>query len=127
MKTKKKKILLIDDEKDFVETVKWNLEKTGKYTVSMETEPSHALAVAKVFKPDLIILDVMMPGMDGGDVERQVKEDEELKGTPIIFLTAIVREEETETDKGEIAGHVFLSKPVSLDKLVKYIDKYVRK
>jgi CheY-like chemotaxis protein len=127
MSKNKKKILIVDDEKDFVEMIKWNLEKTGEYKVTVETESKHALDVAKVVKPDLILLDVMMPGMDGADVEYQIKKEEELKDIPIIFLTAIVKEEEIESEGGVIAAHVFLAKPVSLKKLVDCIEKNIKK
>ena len=94
MKKKKREILLIDDEKDFVEMVEWNLEKTGRYNVTIETKPECAFDVAKKIKPDLILLDVMMPSMDGGDVNSKLKSDQELKDIPVVFLTAIVKEEE---------------------------------
>jgi CheY-like chemotaxis protein len=127
VKKKKIRILLVDDEKDFVKMVKWNLEKTGRYKVIVETEGRHALAVAKVAKPDLILLDVMMPGIDGGDVERQIKNDEDLADTPVIFLTAIIKEEEINSKDGTIAGHVFLSKPVHLSKLIQCIEDKIKK
>ncbi|MCX5692557.1 MAG: response regulator [Candidatus Omnitrophica bacterium] len=127
MNKNKKKILIVDDEKDFVEMVKWNLEKTGGYKVTVETESKYALDVAKVVEPDLILLDVMMPGMDGADVEYQIKKEEKLKDIPIIFLTAIVKEEEIESEDGAIAGHVFLAKPVTLKQLVDCIEKNIKK
>lgn len=122
----KKKILIIDDEKDFVDMVKWNLEKTGKYKVTIETDPRHGFGVAKATKPDLILLDVIMPAMDGGDVERQMREDKEIKDIPIVFLTAIVKNEEVPSEDGKIAGHSFLAKPVSLDKLIESIEKNIK-
>src|SRR5947209_1406035 len=84
----KKRILIIDDEASFARMVKLNLEKTGAFEVRAESKAGYALATAREFKPDLILLDVIMPAMDGGDVANQIKRDRNLKGTPIIFLTA---------------------------------------
>ena len=70
----KKRILIIDDEAGFTRMVKLNLEKTGQFEVREENKATYALAAAREFKPDLIILDVIMPTMDGGDVFNQIHE-----------------------------------------------------
>jgi len=123
----KKKILVIDDEKNFGEMVKMNLEDTGRYTVKIETKGIKALDTVKEFRPDLILLDVVMPDIDGGSICHQIKSDEELKDIPIVFLTAIVREEEIAPYNGIIAGHPFIAKPVTVEKLIDCIEKNLKK
>ncbi len=122
-----KTILIIDDEVSITKMVKLNLEQTGKYKVETENKGLSTLATAKRCKPDLIILDVMMPGVDGGSVAFQLKEDPETKSIPIVFLTAAVTEEETASKGGTLGGHPFIAKPVSLEKLIAFIEKHIRK
>src|SRR5712691_3253920 len=90
----KKRILLVDDEATITRTLKLYLEGTGAYEVRAENRGSAALEAARTFKPDLILLDVAMPDMDGGDVAAQIRGDEALKDSPIVFLTALVKKQE---------------------------------
>lgn len=119
----KKKILVVDDEKDFTGMVKLNLEATGKFEVRTENQGGKALSAAREFRPDLILLDVMMPETDGGTVAAQIQNNADLSKTPIIFLTAIVTKEEVEEAGGAIAGHPFIAKPVKTDRLVSLIEE----
>src|SRR5678815_5420661 len=80
----KKRILIVDDEVPFTRMVKLNLEKTGAFEVRAENRATYAVAAAREFKPDLIILDVIMPGMDGGDVQNKLKRDRSLRHTPCL-------------------------------------------
>jgi two-component system sensor histidine kinase/response regulator len=77
------------------------------------------------FQPDLVILDVMMPELDGGRLAAQMKDDPVLAETPVIFLTGSVRKEEVEDKQGIIGGMPFLAKPVQLDELLDWIDRLV--
>ncbi|MFA5114730.1 MAG: response regulator [Candidatus Omnitrophota bacterium] len=122
----KKRILLIDDEENFTKLVKFNLEGTGRYEVRTENTGSRGLAVAKEFKPDLVLLDVMMPEIDGGEVCYQLDSDEETNDIPVVFLTAAVDKQEVENSSGVIGGRSFIAKPVSLEKLVEFIEKNIR-
>lgn len=121
----KKRILMVDDEPAFTRMVKLNLEKTGQFEVREENRATAALAVAREFKPHLIILDVIMPGMDGGDVANHIKKDRELRGTPVIFLTAAVSPKEAGKKGLESGGDFFLAKPVSLDDLIQHINERI--
>jgi CheY-like chemotaxis protein len=118
----KKRILIIDDEASITRTMKVNLERTGAYTVQTENQAAHALAVARAFKPDLILLDVMMPDMDGGEVAAGLRTDPALQHIPIVFLTAIVSRKETAGEYLESGGQTFIAKPVSLDALIQCIE-----
>jgi len=120
----KKKILLIDDEEAFTRMVKLNLEYTGKYTVRIENKGSLSLQAAKAFRPDLILLDIMMPDMDGSEVAQQLKAEEICKDVPVVFLTALVTKKETEGHCcPDIGGHPFIAKPVNLKDLISCIEQ----
>jgi CheY-like chemotaxis protein len=119
----KRRILIIDDEARFTRMVKLNLERTGEFEVREENRATSALATAREFKPHLILLDVIMPSMDGGDVANQIKRDKELRNTPIIFLTAAVAPEESGKKGLPSGGEFFLGKPVSLDDLIRCIKE----
>ncbi len=120
---RKKKILVIDDEPSFTRVLKLYLEKTGTYEVRDENRGKMALAAAKQFKPDLILLDIVMPDMDGGEVASNIIADEALKDTPIVFLTAAVAKDE----EGTISGRPFIAKPVNAEEVVHCIEKNLPK
>src|SRR3954468_681927 len=112
------KILIVDDETTITRLLKLNLEQTGAYVVRCENLATKALAAAREFKPDLILLDVIMPTMDGGDVASQLRSDRHLKGTPLVFLTATVSRREAGEGGLNSGGDLFLAKPVTLETLI---------
>ncbi|OGW75569.1 MAG: hypothetical protein A2Z72_01470 [Omnitrophica bacterium RBG_13_46_9] len=89
-----KKILIIDDEEDFTKPVKLNLEAIGKYVVRAENKGALGPSAVKQFKPDIILLDILMPDMEGNEVAYQIKSDKDTKNIPIVFLTVIAKEDE---------------------------------
>jgi two-component system OmpR family response regulator len=117
-----KRILVVDDESGFTRLLKLTLEKTGNYRVREENDGTQALQTARQFKPDLILLDVIMPKADGGDVARKFAADPLLKDTPVIFLTAILSKREA-TPGALIEGRPCMAKPVSLNALIECIEK----
>ncbi|MBT3176976.1 MAG: response regulator [Desulfobacula sp.] len=119
----KKKILIVDDEKTFCWMVKINLEKTGEYEVKTESKSRMALSAAREFKPDLIILDVVMPDMYGTEICKKISQEKDLKDIPIVFLTAIVTEAEAEFQEGIIEGRPTLAKPITTEKLITHIER----
>lgn len=123
----KKRILLIDDEKSLTNLLKLNLEETGDYEVRVENWPEDALAAAREFKPDLVLLDLIMPRMPGGNVAAQIDSDPQVKGTPIVFLTAAVRKQQVEENEGIICDHPCLAKPATVEEVVAMIEKHARK
>jgi two-component system, OmpR family, response regulator len=118
-----KRLLLIDDEEPFTRLVKLNLEQTGRYIVRIENDGAKALATAREFVPDLILLDVIMPDADGGEVAALIKADAALKAVPIIFLTAAVSQKELDGPSGMIGGRMFIAKPVNKRSLIELIDQ----
>ena len=123
----KKRILLVDDEKSLTSLLKLNLEDTGNYEVRVENWPEDALPAAREFKPDLVLLDLIMPRMPGGNVAAQIDADPQLKGTPIVFLTAAVRKHQVEENEGIICDHPCLAKPATVDEVIDMIEKNVKK
>jgi len=123
----KKKILVVDDEVGLTRMLKRNLEATGRYDVRTENAGAAAANAAREFQPDLILLDVMMPGISGDEVAAQLREDKRLGAIPIVFLSAIVKKEETQPTGSEIGGLTFLAKPVKLDDLITCIENRLGK
>jgi len=123
----KKKVLIIDDEENFCKLVKKNIEKTGEFEVHIATTGEDGVRSAMEIKPDLILLDVVMPGMDGADVLSLIRNDKNIKDTPIVFLTAIVREEEDNSQASFTRGYSLLAKTVTVGELMACIKKNVRK
>jgi len=123
----KKRILLIDDEKSLTSLLKLNLEETGNYEVRVENWPEDSIKAAREFKPDLILLDIIMPRMPGGNVAAAIDSDPELKGTPIVFLTAAVRKQYVEDHEGIICDHPCLAKPATVEEVVAMIEQHARK
>jgi CheY-like chemotaxis protein len=123
----KKRILLVDDEKSFTNLLKLNLEDTGNYEVRVENWAEDALPAAQQFKPDLVLLDIIMPRLPGGNVAAQIKEDPALKDTPIVFLTAAVRKHQVEENDGIICDFPCLAKPATVEMVIDMIEKHARK
>ena len=115
----KKRVLIVDDESGFTRLVKLTLERTGKYEVREENDGSKAWLVAREFKPAIVFLDIVMPKMDGGEVAQQIQSDPTLANIPIVFLTAIVSQQESQKSLG---GFPFLSKPVSIEAITRCIE-----
>jgi len=117
------KILIIDDEATFTRMVRMNLEQTGRFEVREENRAAKAMGAAKDFMPDLILLDVIMPAMDGGELASRLKADPQLTNIPVVFLTATVSKNEAQDAGFTSGGYLFLAKPVSLQNLLKTIDE----
>ncbi len=118
---KKKLIFVVDDEEDMLKGLDKILSENN-YSVITANNGYDVLNIAKKKKPDLIILDVMMPGVDGSDAAATLRENTQTADIPIIFLTALYSKEE-EIKKGKIiAGNVFLSKPFEIEELLKSIE-----
>ena len=120
----RKRILVVDDEKDILELLKYNLEKEG-YDVLTAGTGRRALDQA-LRTPDLIVLDVMMPEMDGWEVCRQLKRDDRTSSIPVIFLTAKGAEID-EVVGLELGAEDYIVKPISLRKLLARIKTVLRR
>lgn len=119
----KRRILIVDDEADFTAMTAMALEGTGKYQARQENRASHALAAAREFHPELILLDVMMPERDGGDVLAELEADPVTRNIPVVFLTALVAGRESPFGALSRGGRRFLPKPLSLGSLAVSIEE----
>jgi putative two-component system response regulator len=118
----KRKIMIVDDDAALTRMVKRNLDATGKFDVTAVNEGKLAVSTALAVKPDLVLLDVMMPEIDGGDVAAAFADNQTLQNIPIVFLTAIVSHAEVADTGSKIGKHTFLAKPIKLDALITCIE-----
>lgn len=114
----KKKILIVDDEKSLSLILKKCLEQTGNYDVKVENHSVNALSMARDFQPALILLDIMMPDINGIEIAEHIQNDETLKNIKIVFFTAIpIKQERKIIEQRHIDG-VIINKPVKLEELL---------
>jgi CheY-like chemotaxis protein len=125
MKTEKKRILVVDDRVSNTRLLKLSLEQTGDYEVREENSALAAPATAEEFQPQLILMDVMMPGMDGGELAACLKGNPKLKDVPIVFLTAAITKAEIAANGELRGGYPFLAKPVVLSEVVACIRHHL--
>jgi CheY-like chemotaxis protein len=118
----KKKVLLIDDNRDFCEITRLWLHYTWKYRVVTAANGPMGIDLARKVRPDVILLDVRMPVMDGGKVAEHLMEDGSTSDIPIIFLTGLAMREEVEEGGGFIGGRPFIAKPFHLEELTGMIE-----
>jgi two-component system alkaline phosphatase synthesis response regulator PhoP len=125
MELQPKKVLVAEDDNDILEIVRFNLELNG-YEVHAATSGNEALEVAKKVKPDLIILDIMMPGKSGLEVCRLIRMDPLFNDTYILFLTAL--SDETTHVKGlETGADDYITKPISPKILISRVNAFIRR
>jgi len=122
MVEEKRRILIVDNDRESTHVVKILLGRTGRYLVLEENDATKAHQSARNFRPDVILLDIVMPETDGGEVAAQIQADPDLQRTPIIFLTALVTKAEAKAGL-RIQGHPFLAKPISVPELIKGIEE----
>lgn len=120
---KKKTILIVDDDIDFSQMAKMMLEETGLYQVNVCNRSSQVLSRVREIRPDLLLLDIVMPEMDGTRIAGDLKEDRELCTIPVIFLTSLISPEE-EAEKPSMARWQYIAKPITGQDLIKRIKEY---
>ncbi|HBX66422.1 MAG: DNA-binding response regulator [Balneola sp.] len=121
----KNTILVVDDEKDLLDLIEYNLKKEG-FAVLKAENGEEGIEIAKEHKPDLVLMDIMMPKMDGMEAVETMRADDELKSTPIIFLTAR-SDEKTEVEGLDKGGDDYITKPISTTKLISRIKAVMRR
>lgn len=118
------KILLVDDEEDILELLQYNLRREG-FQIALAHDGVEGLEQAEAEQPDLIILDVMMPRMDGLEVCRRLRQHAHLRQTPILMLTA--RSEEEDMVRGlDYGADIYLTKPISVPVLLSQVKALLR-
>jgi DNA-binding response OmpR family regulator len=119
-----KNILIVDDEQDIVESLKFVLE-TAEYNCYTADNGEDGLRLAKEMVPDLIILDVMMPKINGYKISRLLKYDAKYKNIPILMVTARSQEEDKLIGE-ETGADEYITKPFELEEVVKTVDRYLK-
>lgn len=104
-----RRILVVDDDKGTSALVRIILERLGRYDVQIENHSSNVIDAAHAFRPDLILLDVVMPDKDGPEVAATLRREPALRQTPIVFLTSLITPEE----EGIHGGEQYLAKPIN--------------
>lgn len=120
-----RKVLIVDDEVDILNLVKMLLKANG-YTVAVAADGKEALKLVKTFRPQVILLDIMMPEMDGGDVVRELKKDPMTSQIPVIFLTAILKEGEGKKGAGVKIGDTYypgIAKPFENKEILAALER----
>jgi len=118
------RVLVVDDEEDIVELLRYNLEREGLLVLEAR-DGAEALAVARRENPDLVVLDVMMPRMDGLEACRKIREDPVLRRTPVLMLTA--RGEEEDHVRGlNVGADIYLAKPISIPVFLSQVKAMLR-
>jgi len=121
----KSRILLVDDEWEFTSLLKKRLESVGYYRVQEENNPKAAAQAAREFMPDLIVMDVMMPYLDGAEVAATIREDHRFRHVPILFVTSLVSGDHRVD--GEYSGkRKYLPKSLTLGRLIDQIEENLK-
>lgn len=120
----RKKVLVVDDDPVIVNLLKLRLTKAG-YEVFTAEDGKQGLVLAQENVPDLAILDLIMPEMDGSSLAARFKENPILAQMPVMFLTCIVSETETKESEHHIGGHMFFAKPFDSAELIDTVAKLI--
>lgn len=120
----KKKILVADDDRSVTEVMKNSLESRG-YDVVVTHDGKEALEVAKIYRPDVAVLDVLMPGMDGVRVASYLKLDQETRDIAVIILTGFIDKENEKSLQESMRGAQFITKPFNIKDFVKAVETAV--
>lgn len=113
----------MDDEASIARLLKLVIERNGPYEVRIEHAALPGLSAAREFKPDLILMDLMMPGMSGSEAAAQLRQDPELRSIPLLFLTGAVREAAEDGTAPQIGGHRCLVKPLDTGEVLGAIQR----
>ncbi|NGP87175.1 response regulator transcription factor [Fodinibius halophilus] len=121
----KQTILVVDDEQDLLDLIEYNLQKEG-FNVLKAENGLEGIEMAREHNPNLMLLDIMMPKMDGLEVVEKIRNDSKLQHIPIIFLTAR-GDEKTEVEGLDKGGDDYITKPISTTKLISRIKAVLRR
>jgi CheY-like chemotaxis protein len=115
---------MIDDDIPFSITTQILLTEAAGYDVRIENDSSAAIETAREFRPDLILLDIVMPGFDGGDIRLMLRDDPELADIPVLIISALLTKDDTGSATFvECRDQIIFSKPISSEKLIDEIEK----
>src|SRR6266704_1628250 len=118
----KPRILIVDNSSQFARNARLLLDQSGKYVACSVVDPRRALEPARSFKPDLVLVDLIMPHADGPEVAAQLEADWALQGVPIVFVTTLITPEEAR-DGRRINGHGIVAKPARRSDLLRIVEE----
>ena len=122
---KRARVLVVDDDKAVLEFMR---RKLGvRYELVLTGAPSDVAALVREHRPDAIVCDVEMPGLDGGDISAALYADDDTRDIPLLFLTALVSAEDLRERQGQIGGRPAVSKSAPVEELVEAIEALLRK
>ncbi len=119
------KIMIVDDDTDVLALMKMKLEKTGRFTVFTMSDGSKAVAAAVSESPNLIILDIDMPIMTGGEIAETLADDDRTAAIPVVFFSSLIPKSEAAQGPKVIGGRTMVSKYTPIPKLIEVIDSLV--
>jgi CheY-like chemotaxis protein len=119
----KPKVLIIDDDPRLAELLRFTLAKAQLYETLLETRPRHAVETVRIFMPDLILLDVEMPGLSGGEVAKALAADPALRWIPVLFVTSLLSKAETGSRPFHRGEQLFLAKLVAPSALIGAVEE----
>ena len=121
------RVLLIDDDDDLCQLTKKVLTKYG-YEVDAFCDAPAGITRARQYKPNLILMDIMLPGLSGPEIVKSLKSDAVLKAVPVVFLTGLVTGEEKGLEGVAAGGLIYpaLGKPYEIERLLEIVKKYAR-
>ena len=116
------RILIVDNNSRYARSARVLLDRSGKYIACTVIDPRRALETARSFKPDLVLVDLIMPQEDGPEVAAQLEADWVLHGVPIVFLTSLITAAEAK-DGRRVYGHRILPKPAGSSELIELVEQ----
>jgi len=118
----KPRILIVDNNSRYARSARVLLDRSGKYIACTVIDPRRALETARSFKPDLVLVDLIMPQKDGPEVAAQLEADWVLHGVPIVFFTSLITAAEAK-DGRRVYGHRILPKPAGSSELIELVEQ----
>jgi DNA-binding response OmpR family regulator len=122
---KMRSILIVDDDVNTSQMTKMLLEQTGLYTVNVCNRGSVVLNLIRETRPELVLLDIVMPDVDGTEIAEQIRKDKSLDAVRVVFMTSLVSQKEV-AETSVIGGHPFISKPISGEALLKRVEGFFK-
>lgn len=120
-----RKILIIDDEKDFCYFMKKNLETADNFKVAVCCNPKEGIKYVRELRPDIILLDILMPEVSGQQIAAELKNSRDTQNIPVIFLTALITPDESQMAEHYTSGIHVMAKPVQMTALTHMINELV--
>src|SRR5882672_4521881 len=119
----KHKILVVDDDEAVLDFMQAKLG--ARFAIVSTTEPEQVLELARAERPQLILCDIEMPGMDGGDISAAVYGEDDLRDIPMLFLTALVSPDELKVQQDQLGGRPAISKDAPIEQLIARIESLI--